>query len=1002
MLNPFVASPQSALPDLSHCPGVVTLRGYLRTLDLGAVSPQISLECLGEALQIKQMTGDWPVLLGEQGQPLPENSRGWWARVAEADRGRQWAALHRGSSPFLIQWLNPAGCSYSLAVQTIVDLSSPDSSVLPPLSRVHPAPAPGQWVFLWAMILTEPVPVSRSVAPCPIALSSSPAALSSPADPVAALLCRDYQTLFEYHPLPLWLLDCRDYRFLQVNGAACQEYGYVPGVFQALTLADLHRAEVWPALAKTLGRSMQDYQRGYGGASRQWVGPQQRQDGSSLTVALCWTVVPLADRLGLLMVAENISERMQAETVLWQSHQRYQSLVNSIDGIVWEFDLDRLQFTFVNRKAEEFLGYPVEQWLEEPNFWVNHVHPDDQDWVFSLCRSRSSQSESRDFEYRMISASQQVVWLRDIVTLVEGENAGSKLRGIMVNVTQQKESNALLRQYEKIVSNASDSIALLEPMADGSYVYRVVNRGYLSRFNLNYSDIVGHQVLDLLGEEFYYDTVKPYLDRCRTGEMVQYETWFDHPVAGCNFLSVTYSPDQDSDGIVNSIVVSVRDLTALKQAEIALLDQAEREHFLLSMMNRIRNSLSLETILATTVAEVRQMLGNDRVLVCCFFPETTESNQCSLLDEEVVDMAAVSALFRGKVVAESVVDDYPSLLNHWIQDLPLEAQVSLSVCSPVGASPVGASPVGAYSGKSDPQGHWACPGPAMPTTPLSLQVLRPDGTALPETLPVVSALVLPIVTQPEGRRSATDPRLWGYLLLHHYQAPRIWRDQDLALLQQLTEQLSIAIHQSELYRSLEQANQQLSYWADHDALTHVANRRFFNRYLQQEWRRLSREKGILSLILCDVDYFKAYNDTYGHVAGDRCLQQVAQTLASVLKRPADLVARYGGEEFVMVLPQTDLEGAIALVQQIQARVSQLSIPHRGSLVATTLTLSFGLASASPSLQMPVRTLLKQADLALYQAKDGGRNRYAWADVMAVEDPGITEGADPLDDRPLEF
>ncbi|MGA1263635.1 MAG: sensor domain-containing diguanylate cyclase [Prochlorothrix sp.] len=1013
MLNPFVASPQSALPDLSQCPGIVTLRGYLRTLDLGAVSPQISLECLGEALQIKQMAGDWQVLLGEQEQPLPEHSRGWWARVAETDRGRLWEALHRGSPPFLVQWLNPAGCSYSLAVQTIVTSPASDPSVLPPLAKVQPAQAEGQWVFLWAMILTEPVSVSRSVAPCPIALSSAPVVLSSPAapaalsspsspsspaDPGAALLCRDYQALFEYHPLPLWLLDCRNYRFLQVNGAACQEYGYGSEGFQALTLADLHLAEVWSALAKTLGRSVQDYQRGYRGASRQWVGPQRRQDGSSLTVALCWTVVPLADRLGLLMVAENISERVQAEAVLWQSHQRYESLVNSIDGIVWEFDLDRLQFTFVNRKAEEFLGYPVAQWLEEPNFWVNHVHPDDQDWVFTLCRSRSSQSESRDFEYRMISASQQVVWLRDIVTLVEGENDCSKLRGIMVNVTQQKESNALLRQYEKIVSNASDSIALLEPLADGSYVYRVVNRGYLSRFNLNYSDIVGHKVLDLLGDEFYYNTVKPYLDRCRTGETVQYETWFDHPVAGRNFLSVTYSPDQDSDGIVSSIVVSVRDLTALKQAEIALLDQAERERFLLSMMNRIRNSLSLETILATTVAEVRQMLGNDRVLVCCFFPETTESNQCTLLDEEIIDVAAVTALFRGKVVAESVVEGYPSLLNHWIQDLPPEVQVSLSVCSPMGA----------YSSKSDPQGCWNYLGPAMPTAPLSPQILRPDGTALPETPPALSALVLPIVTQPEGRRPATDPRLWGYLLLHHYQAPRTWRDQDLALLQQLTEQLAIAIHQSELYRSLEQANQQLSYWADHDALTHVANRRFFNRYLKQEWRRLSRDKGILSLILCDVDYFKAYNDTYGHVAGDRCLQQVAQTLASVLKRPADLVARYGGEEFVMVLPQTDLEGAIVLVQQIQARVSQLSIPHHGSLVATTLTLSFGLASASPSLQMSVRNLLKQADLALYQAKDSGRNRYAWADVMAAEDfgaaedLGITEGADPLDDRPLEF
>ena len=107
----------------------------------------------------------------------------------------------------------------------------------------------------------------------------------------------------------------------------------------------------------------------------------------------------------------------------------------------------------------------------------------------------------------------------------------------------------------------------------------------------------------------------------------------------------------------------------------------------------------------------------------------------------------------------------------------------------------------------------------------------------------------------------------------------------------------------------------------------MANRRQFDRYLALEWKRGAREKQPLSLILCDIDYFKLYNDTYGHQAGDRCLMEVAQTIAKVIKRPADLVARYGGEEFAVILPNTNLSGAKYIAQQIRARVEALKIAH---------------------------------------------------------------------------
>ncbi|MBF2079006.1 MAG: diguanylate cyclase [Synechococcales cyanobacterium T60_A2020_003] len=180
--------------------------------------------------------------------------------------------------------------------------------------------------------------------------------------------------------------------------------------------------------------------------------------------------------------------------------------------------------------------------------------------------------------------------------------------------------------------------------------------------------------------------------------------------------------------------------------------------------------------------------------------------------------------------------------------------------------------------------------------------------------------------------------------------------------------------QKEIELELELANQELERLANLDGLTEVANRRYFDQFLDQEWLRLRRSQHPLSLLMIDIDCFKAYNDTYGHVQGDQILKTVAQLLDGVIRRPTDLVARYGGEEFVIVLPDTDAAGANHLADEILREIHGLAIPHQGSSVKDFLTLSIGLGSQVPAMERSPDDLILQADQALYLAKIQGRDR----------------------------
>ncbi|MGL6339592.1 MAG: GGDEF domain-containing response regulator, partial [Waterburya sp.] len=386
----------------------------------------------------------------------------------------------------------------------------------------------------------------------------------------------------------------------------------------------------------------------------------------------------------------------------------------------------------------------------------------------------------------------------------------------------------------------------------------------------------------------------------------------------------------NSQGEFAGFLCSCLDITQRKQMEQQVIQQAKIDRLLADITQKIHSYLDLDIIIQTTAEAVNQFLQADKILI------TKIVDHLSLTDGTI--NCKLSLLFKSRLVSfpfccdidtpenlpnKALLDNYDQLSQGKII-----AQINNSV--------------------------------------YTIDTIIDDNIA--ELIDISYQLILvPIVVQ---------KKLWGLLFVENYLFPKYWQLEEIKFLRQVALQLEIAIKQSELYQHLEQANQELEKLAVLDGLTKIANRRKFDQYLEGEWKRLTRERSPLSLILCDIDYFKLYNDTYGHQAGDRCLQKVAQAISKVIKRPADLVARYGGEEFAVILPNTDAGGAKYLARQIRLQIEALKIPHINSKVDLYVTLSLGVASCIPNGGLGFYALVAAADKGLYQAKELGRNQVA--------------------------
>ena len=250
-----------------------------------------------------------------------------------------------------------------------------------------------------------------------------------------------------------------------------------------------------------------------------------------------------------------------------------------------------------------------------------------------------------------------------------------------------------------------------------------------------------------------------------------------------------------------------------------------------------------------------------------------------------------------------------------------------------------------------------------------------------------------------------DRAHWGAMAIA-IDEDEAWSSEAIRCAQSLTAELSTVIKQAQQFEALQEANAALQKLALSDGLTGLANRRRFDEYLADEWQRLARERQPLSLILCDLDHFKRYNDTFGHPAGDRCLAKVADALEQGPRRPADLVARYGGEEFAVVLPNTDTSGAWRIAQKLHRSIRALKIAHTANEDKPHVTVTMGVATIVPGHSTSAQVLVQAADLALYHAKKQGRDRtyvHAHYNTVNLEEKtqSIPEGESPLEMTPPE-
>lgn len=412
-----------------------------------------------------------------------------------------------------------------------------------------------------------------------------------------------------------------------------------------------------------------------------------------------------------------------------------------------------------------------------------------------------------------------------------------------------------------------------------------------------------------------------------------------------------------------------------QQVEEQLRQQAIRERLLGRMIEHIRSSIDAASILQSTVAEVRQFLKTDRVLIYrC-------QDWASQLDEE--DQ-------KGAIVAgDGSPDDY-------IENQNLSAALAVSCFVLVESQSVQAiADVSAAELASSCKELLAdCEISAVLSVPIwqsgdwetankRLECCVWEAEKNQDA--AENYISRQVVGKPEAQDSSAQDstgenrnNLWGMLTAYNCSDAREWQQWEIDFLQHLANQVAIAIEQSQLYRQLAIANQKLQELATTDGLTGIANRRQFDRVLMLEWRRLAREELSLSLIMFDIDFFKLYNDFYGHLGGDDCLRQVAKVIARAAKRAGDLTARYGGEEFTVVLPNTTAEGANIVARKIFYGMASLKLPHARSSIGPYVTLSCGIATVIPSAEQSPDTLIRSADSALFQAKSTGKNRICHA------------------------
>ncbi|MEH1817391.1 MAG: PAS domain S-box protein [Nostoc sp.] len=645
-----------------------------------------------------------------------------------------------------------------------------------------------------------------------------------------------------------------------------------------------------------------------------------------------WIVRGIFDDQGAIIelqsVGRDITDRKRVEQALSENEQKFRAIFNQTiqfigllepNGIVLEANQTALDFAGISR--EEVVGKPF--W--EAKWWTISLETQEQ---LKTAIAAAANGQPIRYEVDVLGRDHQIITidfsLRPIldragrVTLLISEGRDiSEYKAALRERHKAEEALRSSQDFLQKVANTVPHILYLFDLLKGTSIY--LNEKSVTVLGYSPEEICQADPQWFMNcfhpddRHLCYNIPSRFVN-LQDNEVLSTEYRFRHKNGDWRWLNtreVVFA--RDTNSTPTQILGSVEDINTRKEAEAMLRQQAEGERLITEVTQQIRQSLNLEEVLNTTVNSIRQCLGSDSVAI--YQLESDGS---------------------GNFAAESVSDDYPQRLKLTMHPFSLNRDFSHY-----------------YQG--------------LPKVFHNIQEsdFSADLFELLQLYQIKAAIIVPILN---------GEHLWGLLIAHQCTAPRYWQAFEVNLLQQLASQVAIAIHQSVLYQQVQAANEELQRLATLDGLTQIANRRRFDEYLESEWQRLKREQLSLSLILLDVDFFKLYNDTYGHLGGDDCLRQLASALKNIVKRPADLVARYGGEEFAIILPNTEIQGAIYVAQTIRQAVRDLAIPHTQSRVCDRVTVSLGVVSIVPNSEISPPDLINAADKALYVAKQQGRDR----------------------------
>jgi diguanylate cyclase (GGDEF)-like protein/PAS domain S-box-containing protein len=631
---------------------------------------------------------------------------------------------------------------------------------------------------------------------------------------------------------------------------------------------------------------------------------------------------------GIIGNTLDVTDRKQLELALRASEAQLSMTLNAAKASIVSYRLYRdrsWHYLYISSGCEAILGYTAEAMMADPDLWRSRVEPEDWETVFLPTLDDIFAEQPVSLEYRFHHPDNSLRWLAtEITSIYEAATDSWVVTLVDIDISDRKRAELAVQTSEArlqaILDRAPYGIFLKD--LEGCYTY--VNAAYEQMSHLTADTLLGKNDREVFPATLAATFQLNDQAALAANKPILFEEenfWQDQRHT---FWTTKFALRQPTDDAPYAVCGMMVDITERKAIESTLRQQTAQERMLSRVINTMRSSLDLETIFATAVEEVVHLIDLCQAVIVQY----RAAEQCW---QHVVEYRCRESLpdTAGLIIPDA--------------DNPLAERLK------------------------------------------RLEVVRVDDTeALQDAVNCAHAtqfpgswLLVPLVV---------NDQLWGSFSLFREPPITPFSDQQVALVQRLANQLAIAIQQSTLYGQLQVANQQLQYLATHDSLTKLANRRHFDDQIIREWSRLIRipEATWIALILCDIDYFKQYNDLYGHPEGDACLLQVAQALSDSMQRPTDFLARYGGEEFAVILPDTDRTGAVHVVQQLQTAIAALWLPHGASPIAEHVTLSFGIAcirrqrGSVEASTLPTHTsdvLIYMADKALYQAKSQGRNRY---------------------------